>query len=333
MNKLERVRAALRGEEVDRVPISFWGHSYFKEWTAEGLAEAMLENYHAGDWDFMKVNPRASYHVEDWGARFERPSDPEHSPPYTSVPVRYPEDWRRLRALEPDRGVLGEHLKALRLIRDGLKGEAYFIMTIFSPLSIAKYLAGNQPGPVRESMARYRAALEAALDLISRVFAEYAQACLEAGAGGIFFATTGWASRGELGEDDYRRFGIPYDLRVVEAAAGKAPFNVLHNCGDNIYFDLAAEYPVEAVSWAATLPGNPSLEEGKRRTPKAVIGGLSEKTALVDGSPEEVAAEVTRALEQTGGRRLLLGPGCSISPRTPKANLEAAAAAVRDRSK
>ena len=59
MNKRERVDAALRGAEVDHVPISFWGHSYVREWSAEGLAEAMLENYHAGDWDYMKVNPRA----------------------------------------------------------------------------------------------------------------------------------------------------------------------------------------------------------------------------------------------------------------------------------
>ncbi len=332
MNKRDRVQAALCGAEVDRVPISLWGHSHFKEWSAEGLAEAMLENYHEYDWDYMKVNPRASYHVEDWGATFTRPTDPDHAPPFVHVPVRQPEDWRQLRALDPGRGVLGQHLASLRLIRDALQGEVFFLQTIFSPLSIAKYLAGNQAMPVKESMTQYRASLEAALDTISRSFAEYAQACVETGAAGIYFATTGWASRDELKEDEYRCFGVPYDLRVLEAVAGLSPFNVLHNCGDNIYFDLLADYPVSAISWAATLPGNPTLEEGKQRTQKAVMGGISEKTTLMDGTPGEVAAEVERAIALTGGRRLLLGPGCSIAPRTPRGNLEAAAAAARRRS-
>jgi uroporphyrinogen-III decarboxylase len=42
-----------------------------------------------------------------------------------------------------------------------------------------------------------------------------------------------------------------------------------------------------------------------------------------------VAEEVRQAIAQTDGRRVLVAPGCSIPPRTPKANLEAAAAAAR----
>ena len=59
---------------------------------------------------------------------------------------------------------------------------------------------------------------------------------------------------------------------MLEAAQG-APFNVLHNCGERIYFDLLADYPVQAISWAATLQGNPSLAEGKERTKSAVMAG------------------------------------------------------------
>ena len=329
MNKIERMDAALKGAEVDHVPISFWGHSYLKEWSAEELAEAMLDNYRTYDWDYMKVNPRASYHVEDWGAVLERSNDFNRGPRFVQAPVNSAEDWRRLRPLDPNQGVLAEQLAALRLIRDGIGGEAYFIQTIFSPLSVAKYLAGNRAEPVKESIAEHPDALKQALEVITETYRSYAQASLEAGASGIFFATTGWASRDQLTEDQYRAFGIAYDLRVLEMVAGKAPFNVLHNCGENIYFDLLAEYPVHAISWAATLPGNPTLGEGLKRTSKAVMGGVSEKTTLPDGTPEAVAEEVRRALAETGGRRVLIAPGCSIPPRTPAANLEAARAVVR----
>jgi uroporphyrinogen decarboxylase len=270
----------------------------------------------------MKVNPRASYFVEDWGATLQPSGDPNKGPTFTSVPVREPGDWRRLRPLEPDEGVLGEQLRALRLIRDALAGEAYFIQTIFSPLSNAKYLVGNQPEPVRQSISDNPDALKSALDVITATFRTYVQATLEAGAAGIFFATTGWASAGTLDEEAYKRFGREYDLRVLEAAGG-APFNVLHNCGQGIYFDLLADYPVRAISWAATLPGNPTLAEGKERTTRAVMGGVNEKT-LPDDTPERVADEVRAAIESTGGRRVLVAPGCSIPPRTPEANLRAA---------
>lgn len=329
MNKKERVDAALAGAAVDRVPVSFWGHSYLKEWSAEDLAEAMLANYRQYDWDYMKVNPRASYHVEDWGATLERSADPNRGPRFTNWPVREPGDWRRLRPLSPDRGVLAEQLQALRQIRDGLAGEAYFMQTIFSPLSVAKYLVGNQPGPVKTTIADNPDALRAALDVIVETFAAYAQATLEAGASGIFFATTGWASADALTEEQYRRFGREYDVRVIQAFAGKAPLNVLHNCGEHIYFDLLSDYPVEAISWAATLPGNPSLAEGKERTIRAVMGGVNEKTTLPNGTPEQVDEEVRQAIKETDGRRVLIAPGCSIPPRSPAANLEAAAAAVR----
>ena len=108
MSKKERVAAALRGEPVDRVPISFWGHNYLKEWSAEGLAGAMLENYRRYGWDWMKVNPRASYFVEDWGAVLYPSGDANKGPTFVQVPIKDASDWRRLRPLEPDKGVLGE---------------------------------------------------------------------------------------------------------------------------------------------------------------------------------------------------------------------------------
>jgi uroporphyrinogen decarboxylase len=328
MNKIERVNAAVRGQPVDRVPASMWGHDYLREWTPEGVAQAMLENYHTYDWDYMKFNPRASYHVEDWGAKLEPSGNANQGPRFISIPVQEAGDWRRLRPLNPTKGALGEQLQALRIIAGELKGEAYFIHTIFNPLSVAKYLVGNRFEPVQTSIEDNPAALRQGLEAITQTFIDYAQAALEAGASGIFYATTGWASTDKLTIDQYRAFGVDYDLRLIDAFK-QAPFNVLHNCGDHIMFDLLSDYLVHAISWAATLPGNPNLAEGKTRTSKAVMGGISEKTTLPNGSAQQVADEAHAALELTGGLRFLLAPGCSIPPATPKANLEAIVQVVR----
>ena len=43
MARWERVRAALKGLDIDRVPVSMWRHFFTKETSAESLAEAMLD--------------------------------------------------------------------------------------------------------------------------------------------------------------------------------------------------------------------------------------------------------------------------------------------------
>jgi uroporphyrinogen decarboxylase len=322
MNKKERVDAALRGDPVDRVPVSLWGHDFEREWGAQSLTEAMIESYTRYDWDFLKVNPRASYHVEGWGARY-RPSGQKYQKPiFESTPIKNTSDWKRLRPLEPDRASLGEQLRALQLINHSIGFEAYFVQTIFCPLGVARYLVGGNKA-VLHTIREDRAAMHSALRVITETFTTFAIACLEQGATGIFYATNRWASADLLTADQYREFGEQYDLEILEAIKSRSKFTILHHCGTNIHFDLLASYPVHALNWAAAREGNPDLRDGQLRSGKAVIGGISEDTTLLKGSPNQVQEEVAQALEQTGGKRFLLGPGCTISPETPAKNIEA----------
>ncbi|HZO76021.1 MAG TPA: uroporphyrinogen decarboxylase family protein [Ktedonobacteraceae bacterium] len=323
MNKKERVDAALNGDPVDRVPASMWGHDFEREWSPQSLAEAMVENFTRYDWDYMKVNPRACYHVEGWGAKYRPSGDKYKAPIYESGPIKGASDWKRIRPLEPDSGSFGEQLRALQLINHAVGYDAYFVQTVFCPLGVAKYLVGNIDEPVLLSIREDRAAMHAGLRVITETLISYAIACLEQGASGIFYATNGWARDGLLTEDQYREFGEQYDQEILDGIKSRSKFNILHNCGSHIYFDLLAAYPVQALSWAATLEGNPDLGEGKRRSGKAVMGGVAEKTTLKDGSPDQVQEEVVKARELTGDRHFLLAPGCSVPPQTPARNLEA----------
>ncbi|HEV2581910.1 MAG TPA: uroporphyrinogen decarboxylase family protein, partial [Ktedonobacteraceae bacterium] len=282
MNKKERVDAALRGEAVDRVPASMWGHDFEREWDPHTLAEAMVENYTRYDWDYMKVNPRACYHVEGWGVKVHPSGEKYKAPVFEDTPIKSASDWKRIRTLDADQGALGEQLKALQLINHSVGYDAYFVQTIFCPLGVAKYLAGNKLDPVLHTIREDRNAMHTALRVITETFTSYAIACLDEGASGIFYATNGWASEGMLSQDQYREFGEQYDLEILEAIQRHSKLNILHNCGTRIHFDLLAGYPVHALSWAATLAGNPDLAEGKKRSGKAVMGGISEKTTLKD---------------------------------------------------
>jgi len=124
-----------------------------------------------------------------------------------------------------------------------------------------------------------------------------------------------------------RRFQRAYDLRIL-ARVASAPFNLLHVCGAGILFDEFADYPASALSWA-TVPGNPSLSEGHRRTGRAAVGGLPAKPVIKGLPPAEVQARGRRAIAEMRGRFLLLGPDCSIDPDTPEAVMDAATTAPR----
>ncbi len=327
MTKHQRVRAALAGADVDRVPLSFWGHDFFREWTPEGLAQAMLERHRRYDWDYMKVNPRATYYAEAWGCRYKPSRDPTRGPDTVDYVLKSPSDLDNVRPVDVHDGPFAEHIQALRLIAEGLVGDAPFVQTVFSPLSVIGRMANGDRDAVRRWMREAPDALHRALAAVTESLAAYAAACLEAGADGIFFPTVEWATYDNATPDEYNHFARPYDLRVLQAAAA-GWFNILHVCRQNNMLALLLDYPVHAFNWASSQPGNPSLAEGLAQTDKAVMGGVDQAT-IAGASPDEVAAEVREALRQTGARRLLLAPGCSISPLTPDANLHAAADAVR----
>jgi uroporphyrinogen decarboxylase len=240
--------------------------------------------------------------------------------------VRTLDDLARVNALPGDYSALGEQLEAIRHVRRGLPDDVLLIETVFSPLSVLTYLSAD-PQAVQTMMAHDPGAVTTALDAITRTFEDFVPRALHAGADGIYFATVHWATseRGWTPEE-YREFALPFDRRVLAQAKG-APFNVLHVCKPkNLLFELS-DYPVQAFSYDATDPSNPTLDQALARVSGAVMGGISHEGALQSGV-EAVTAEVRRGFEQTGGRRWLVAPGCSIPPRTPAVHLESVRAAV-----
>ncbi len=325
LTKRQRVDAAVRNQPVDRPPVSLWRHFYECEETAEGLAGAMLGWHRKYDWDWMKINPRASYHVEDWGVKLRFSGQPLVKPVVLEVPIQQTSDWAKLRPLTPDAGALGEQLEVCERICEALGGEAYTCETVFSPLSIAGDLVAH-PQQLLDDIEHDPQAVHGALEVITATFCAFVKEVLDSGADGLFFATTEWATRDTLSEDRYAEFGRPYDLRVLEVAQGAA-FNVLHVCKDNNLALALADYPVHAINWAVGAPGNPDLHTMQTRSGKAVIGGLRNDT-LRESDPAHILAEARAASIQTSNRLWMLGPACSIAVDTPDANVRTARQAV-----
>jgi len=322
----ERVRAVLQGQEVDRPPVSMWRHFFAEEATAEGLASAMLAFQRRFDWDFVKVNPRAGYHIEVWGGRLAH--GPGQPPQTVIAPVRAPEDWARITPAPLSAPPLAEHLTALERILEGLAGEDVpVLMTVFSPLSIASRLTPGEEVFLRH-LREHPEKVTPALEAIAETFARFAQACVERGASGLFFATVEWATRDRLTPEEHRRWARPWDLRVLSAVAD-APFHLLHVCRDRNLLAHLRDYPVHAFNWDARGEGNPSLAEGKALVGnRAVVGGISHRSGLVRATPAQIRGEVLGLRAAMGRRGWMVGPGCTFPPETPEENLDALRQAV-----
>jgi uroporphyrinogen decarboxylase len=322
MTHWERIRAALKGEDVDRVPVSMWRHFFSKETSAGSLAEAMLAFQDRFDWDFMKVNPRASYHVEDWGVRTKYQGNTE--PEVKERPVKNPDDWQKIKVLDIDKGVLKEHLTSLELIARGLKGQLPFIMTVFTPISIASRMVASDE-VFGKHLREHTEKVNQALDVITETFINFSKACLERGASGLFYATTHWATTDNLSEGEYLKYARPYDLRLLNALP-RAEFHVLHVCQQHNLLRAVKDYPVNAFNWDARGAGNPSLVEGKRIIDRAavpVIGGMAHDRSLAEATPAQLAAEIKGMCVALGKKGWMVGPGCTFPPETPEANLQA----------
>ena len=317
----ERVWAALAGREVDRPPVSFWGHVYHRESSAADLVDATLEGWREHRWDWIKLNPRKHYHVEPWGVSYRYPGIPDQKPRLEAWPIHRPQDWAAIQPRRPDEGALGEQIEAVRLLRRALPADVPLIETVFTPLAVLGEMV-ETPQELRAHMDSHPVLVRAALDAVTATYTPFVRELLRAGADGIYLATVDWASTDLMSPADLRAWARPTDLAVLAAAAG-APFNVLHVCKSrNLLFEHK-DYPVAAFSWAATDPGNPTLAQALARLPGAVMGGISQDGALQEPGPEAVRSEVRAAFGQTAGRHWLAAPGCSIPPTTPAANLRA----------
>lgn len=328
MTKRERVKAALVGAPVDRVPISFWRHFPDLDLDPAALAHSLLDFHRRHDLDFIKVMPNGVYCVEDWGCETAYQGGSGGARTCVRHAVRRIEDWTTLRPLDPSAPALARELRCLGAVCAGKGDDAPVLQTIFSPFTVARKVAG--PDLTRETMARDPGRLRAAMEVIASTVETYVGACLDAGADGLFFATQA-ATPEVLTPEEHRRFVEPYDLRVIEAARRRGAMVLLHLHGDRPYLTgLAATYPVEALNWHDRRT-TPSLGVALGQVSQALVGGLDERGAMISGTPEAVRAQVRDAIAQCGGRRLIVGPGCVVDLRVPEANLAAARQAIADR--
>lgn len=302
MTRSERVRAAVNGELVDRVPVCFW-HHFRPEGSGRALAEATLRFFDQSfDLDIVKVMPDLPY-------------------PFPRRSISEPADWQLVEPIDELRSrYFTQRAETVSILREQLGDETPIIVTVFSPLAEAFYFVRDK-NLLLQYAQENSTILHGALMTIAENLRAHIQDVIDAGADGVFFALQG-CSIDVMSETTYREFGRPYDLLALQGAIN-GWLNVLHIHGDqNLMFNPMLDYPVQVLNWSDRLAG-PSLREARTMTSKCLMGGWHEFGPLSNGPVEEIRSQAEDAIEQTGGRKFILANGCSVPDETDEQWLRA----------
>jgi uroporphyrinogen decarboxylase len=287
MNKIERVRAALAGAPVDRVPASFWFHFTQDKAHGEASVQAHLDYYRASGVDFLKVMNEHPYQA--------------------NVDIKTPSDWRKVRPAPLSAPFYQEQLDEVKRILDELGGECLAIVTLFGPFSSGNHASANQ---VTAHLKADPEAVHQGLAAIADSLAGFARACVDAGAAGIYYSAQGGEAR-RFSEEQFLRYIKPHDLTVLNAVQNHGEFHLLHVCKDRVRLPLYADYPGHAVNWAVTK-NDLSLQEGRELFGRTVVGGLDDRGIVVDGTPDQIRAAVQNVIGAAGTEGLIVGADCTF---------------------
>lgn len=328
MNKVERVQAVLAGRMADRPPVSFWYHFAPDQVSGRSAVDAHLAHLEKWDLDYLKVMNDTGY-----------PRDVDT--------VSNVDDLLDLKVHQPTDGPLAEQLAVLEGLASRLKGKVLMTTTIFNAWATLRNLAepprtshgppvlGDAKTDRDEVLTRLleidRKWVGKALQKIGKTLAEFARACIGAGADGIFLSVRDdWVDTDRNGQGTYDELVAPTDKMILDAAKD-GRFNMLHACGTPLKFDRFARYPhVHAINWADRAAG-PSIADVAGRVKPAISAGVDNLGALPMGTPQDVRREVRSALEDAGNRSIMISPGCTYDPaKVPEENLRAMVDAARE---
>jgi uroporphyrinogen decarboxylase len=271
----QRVDRALRGEDVDRPPFSFWHHFGLK--TPESHAQATLAFHQAYRTDIVKV-------MSDFD---------------------YPKPAGKWYEVKADDNPFPQQIRALELIRQGLRGDAYILETLFNPWNVAQKLSSKED--VLRLKDENPTALMAALDAIAQSEIAHARRAFRAGASGVLLAVAN-SNAAEMTPEDYRKFSLPFDRRILEALAG-ARLNFLHVHVEPPYLGFFEGLPAPVFNYSLHVSGIP-IADVRKRFPTVIAGGIDEVNYR-KLTADEMRAQ-WKAAAQAAGPKYILTPGCSV---------------------
>ena len=334
MNGVDRVMAAVRFEQPDRVPVipQVFGHAALLAGVALGdylrdgelLARCQGEALERYRYDAVFALMDVNVETEALGSVLSYRSDG-----YPSVASYALCDGVALEQLEiPDpkrAGRMPELLKAARLLRRQVGEEALVVGCVVGPMTLATQLLGMEKALYLAIDAPER--FSRLLDFTSEVAIRFGCAQLEAGVHlPVVFDPS--SSPDVIPPQFYRELVLPHLARLFNAfKRGGSITNWLHIAGPTVPilpFHPQAEVELANLDFCVTPL------QAMEALPRTCLNGNLKPWSFVEAAAEEIAAESSRLLDLFAARGgFILSSGCEIPPESKPKNIEAMVSATR----
>ncbi len=325
LSKRERLEKTIGGEATDRAPVALWRYYPGDDQRAADLVASQLLFQQQWDFDLIYIAPAATSGILDYGGQDAWQGDFYGQRVVTVRPITRSLDWTELPILDPQRGNLGQQLELVRLMDEAIKGPVPMLLTIYSPLSQAVMLAGEDLvlKHLRQSPERLKTGLNILMSNTIRLI----DALHTARLAGICYMIT-HADLQFLSLPEYEIFGRIYDLQILESLPSHWWLNSINVQGHLPMMSIITQYPAQVLTWPAHATDDFDLATGKIHFQGAVSGGLANTATLLDGTPRLVRDEARHAFELVNNRRFILGTNGPLHIGTPQSNIRAAREAI-----
>jgi uroporphyrinogen decarboxylase len=325
------IRAA-RGEAVERTPVWMMRQAgrYLPEYravrrgvdfltlckTPELAIEVSLQPYRILGVDAVIIFSDILIPVEAMGQQVHLT---EQGGPQLLAPIRTREQIDRLVIPDPIEK-MPFVMEIIRTLRRELDGSVPVIGFAGAPWTLAAYMieggSSRNYAQIKRMMYSEPALLERLLDKIADTIILYLNAQIEAGAQLVQLFDS-WA--GELAPQDYERFALPYEQKILEAIDRTAAPSILfiNGCGSFLEKMATSGADVLSIDWRV------SIEDARARVGNQITLQGNLDPCVLLSTPEIVTHKTRQLIKAGAGRRHILNLGHGILPTTPVENARA----------
>ena len=323
MDRKAFLEDCISGRKMEHIPFGMWMHFHLADRDPFTLAEAtngLLEKY---DISFVKITPSGLFMVQDYGASIKFGSKEWQHPLMLDNLLPDAGALESIPDLDVMTGAYRRELDQVELTVKRIGGRAPVFMTVFTPITVICKMLGNAniPAYLQYYMNNHPAALHTALRRISDTVSRFVDGCIERGVDGFFYATQAANFQTLASLDQYREFGVAYDVPIAERMHNAGKLILLHVCMHEVMLDAVKDYPVDIINWDNIYSGT-SIAEARKIIPDKVLAGGIDIFRVNDYSLHEIDAMVQRAIDEGGKEKFILAPTCVLLASTPEENLK-----------
>lgn len=321
MNSAERVAAVLSGRQPDRVPVypilcginrKLVGTDY-PTWStnADVCAAGFLKTVEKFDIDCVVTLIDLSIECDAWGQKLIFPENEAAHPDYANMVIQDIDDYAKIQKVDYRQSSrMMMHIDVIKRLAAELKGKKPIVAFVFGPLGTLSMLRNQQdmymdlyddPDAVKEACWH-----------VAETLADYVGALCDAGADAIMWDTL-FASGSIMSKAMWKDMEAAQMSMLGKVVRDHGCLNMIHNCGQKIYFDAQIEaVQPAAISFLYPPDDCSSFAECKQKygNKVALIGAVTPANAVI-GTDEEWDKQCTDQIDaMASGGGFMLATGC-----------------------